>query len=155
MRLVVGIGQRQVGAAGADVEHQQRTALLRHAADLDQRGAPEDLGFLARDQRFRPGQKFDAEECLPLGEVRERDPGLFALDEPAQPLEARVIERGQCARHCAIGGNGGAAGRAPQGRKQPLRSLFGLVWQGRPEALDLLQEVAEPRRGGDLHPPGI
>ena len=155
MRLVVRIGERQIGAAGADVDDEDRTALLRHAADLDECGAAEDLGFLARDQRLAAREELEAEESLALGEVRERHAGLLPLDERAQALEALAIELRKRGGQRPIGGHRCAAGGAPQRGKQPLRGLFGLVGKRRPEALDLLQEVAEGRRGGDLHRPCI
>src|SRR5205085_8265930 len=76
LRLIVGIGEGEIGAAGAHVYDGQLAALLRHATDLDQGGAAENLGFLARNQRCAARQELAAEESLALRAVRERHAGL-------------------------------------------------------------------------------
>src|SRR6185312_3895970 len=50
--LVIRIGEREVAAAGADVYHRDIAAFARHAVDLGERSASQDLGLLARDQRL-------------------------------------------------------------------------------------------------------
>src|SRR5207302_5847546 len=67
LRLVIRIGRGEVAAAGAHVEQQQGTVLLRHAADLGKRGAAEDLGLLARNQRRGACEELEAEKRLALG----------------------------------------------------------------------------------------
>jgi hypothetical protein len=47
----------------------------------------------------------------------------------------------------AVDRHRGAAGSAPERAKEPLGRLLGLIGERCPETLDLLQEVAERRRG--------
>src|SRR5205807_4970649 len=104
-----------VAAAGACIEDQQLAALSSDATDLGECRAAEDLGFLARYQRRRPGEELDAEEALPLGEVRERYACLLALQKLDQPLIGCCVELRQLRRRGARDGTLGRYGRAAGG----------------------------------------
>src|SRR5712675_1513588 len=62
--LVVGIGEGEIAAAGADVYDQQFLFSARFFMELGDGGAAEDLRFLARDESVRPGEQLKPQEFL-------------------------------------------------------------------------------------------
>ena len=126
-RLVPGEGECQVARAGACIEDDGLAALRDVLAQSKQCGVPEQLGFLARDQRARAGQQLDAHEFLPSGEVREGLAGEPPADQLAQPAVRLGRNRAQRRGDGALHGQGRARSGMPERGERGRHGLFRLV----------------------------